>query len=51
MKKTLYRAKRGSFKIEWHRNVCLFGTINESDEFIVVLFQLAFIFQKPDKRN
>lgn len=51
MEKTLYRTKRGSFKIQWIKNIFLIGTANERDEFIIVLFQFAFVFQKPDRKS
>lgn len=46
MEKTLYESKTRKFKIEYISSTCLVGFITEKSEFIIILFQLAFIFKK-----
>ena len=50
MEKTLYESKTGKFKIEYISNTCLLGFITEKSEFIIILFQLGFIFKKNKKK-
>jgi hypothetical protein len=51
MEKTLFKTKRGAFKIQWHSNVLLVGCFNDDHEFVIVLLQLVFIFNKPLKNK
>jgi hypothetical protein len=49
MQKVLYKSKTGKFKIDYASNICIFGFLVEKNEFVIVLFQLAFTFKKNKK--
>jgi hypothetical protein len=51
MQKTLFKSKRGAFKIELHPNVLLIGCFNDDDEFVIAILQIAFVFSKPAKKK
>jgi hypothetical protein len=51
MEKTLFRTKKGAFKIQWHPNILLIGAFNDDDEFVIAILQLAFLFSKPAKKK
>ena len=51
--KTLFKTKRGEFKVEWHPNILLFGFVVDTEEVVIAIAQLAFIFDKskPKKKT
>lgn len=50
MQKTLYKSRYSTFQITWHPNVFLLGIVNDDEEFVFCLFQIAFVYSKPRKK-
>jgi len=44
MEKVLFKTKYAKFKIAWHSNIFLLGVVKDNEEFVICLFQIAFVF-------
>lgn len=51
MQKTLFETKNSRFEITWHPNFILLGVVKDDDDLVIVLFQIAFIFNLKRKKR